>query len=285
MSKKVTFAGIVFNGEPFLEPCIQTFLPYGQVVFVEGPTAFYRRKDLTTSSDNTNAVLEKLLGGHTLHGQWAEKDEEAEATARLIPEDTEYVWWIDSDEMYRDADIRRVLQLLETDQYDSISFKANSFFGNFDTILGGFEETFRVRRIFRWQPGATWKSHRPPAVQLPAGAKVGDRDLNHLETDALGLRLFHYSYVYPSQAKAKSEYYADYNPEICIPNYYSTVFLPWARGNAATRRELEVRFKGVHNFTPEYRGDCYPRPFVGKHPEQIEKQLPALRARLIAELK
>ncbi len=283
---KVTFAGIVFNGDHFLEQVIRAVKPFGTVVFVEGPTAHYQKLGFKKSSDRTNRILEDLRIP-VIHGCWEEKDEEAAATARLIPEDTDFVWWIDSDEVWDTKDIQRILALLETGQYDSVAFKTWSYFAGFEYVVSGWERAQPFHRIQRWYPGAQWATHRPPTVNDPKTSKPwreGGRHLSHEETESMGLNLYHYSYVYPSQVEAKSRYYADYNPAICIPDYYWTVFLPWAKGNFAERKEIERKWQGVHNFIPSYRGDTFPVKSILPHPDAINKAMQKLDARWLEEM-
>ena len=47
---------------------------------------------------------------------------------------------------------------------------------------------------------------------------------------------------------------------------------------------IEKKWKGVHNFTPSYRKDCYPEFYFGEHPEEIEDSMPELLERLNLEI-
>ena len=40
---------------------------------------------------------------------------------------------------------------------------------------------------------------------------------------------------------------------------------------------IEKLFKGVHEFKPEYRGECYTEKFTGEHPESILKNMKELK--------
>ena len=283
---RVTFVGMCFQAEHFLESAIEAVKPFGRVCFVEGPTEFYQRQGFQTSTDRTNQILADLIGEeNVVHGQFVEKDEEAAATEQLIPSDSEFIFWVDSDEIWRKSDLEKIFAILDSGQVDSMAFKADSFFGGFDRVLSGWERAFEVHRVMRWRENPHWVTHRPPTVNAADGVPWRlKRHLSHNETEAMGLSMPHYSYVTPSQVKAKAAYYADYSPAICIKNYYRDVFIPWVAGTPEQRAAIEDRWRGPHNFLPSYRGDCFSRPFEGEHPEEIRKRLPGLNRRLKNEI-
>jgi len=284
---KVAFAGIVFNGDHFLEPVIKQVRPFASsICFAEGPTEYYQKLGYTHSTDKTLEILYDLIGKeNVVSGVWKEKDEEAAATERLIPADSDYVFWIDSDEGYSHSDLEKIFALLESNQYDSMAFTADSFFGSFDHVVMGWERAFEVHRIMRWKENPHWITHRPPTVNAPDGKPWREhRHLSHGDTEKLGITLKHYSYVYPSQVIAKAGYYDAYEQGLCIPNYVNRVFLPWVKGTQEERNKIEAEFRGVHNFNYGRRGETYTARFTGKHPEQIELVLPELKQRFQDEL-
>lgn len=277
----VCFYMIAFNSDHVLEPVLKTITPFGPVVIAEGPVTYWQRRGYTTSTDNTNAILHDYLPfANILHGQWREKDQMQRAAESLIPDDTTHVWIVDADECYHASQMRLVLSWL--DNLDSVSFRTNSFWAGFYRIIGGFEEDYEVHRIKRWYPGATFATHRPPTVLDRAGVPMREkRHLNHDQTDDLGIRMYHYSYVYPSQVTAKHAYYRDRDPSGCIANWPESVYRAWLDDPDGT----EKLWHGVHNQIPARRGDTFTRPFSGKHPEHIDRALPRLRGRLAMEQK
>ena len=97
--------------------------------------------------------------------------------------------------------------------------------------------------------------------------------------------MYHYSYVYPKQVKNKIEYYkAKVSRHKCIENYYETIFLPWVHSEPYERYHIEKQFSGVHEFKPEYRGDCYTTEFEDNHPQAIQNNITALKKRIEDEL-
>ena len=282
----VSFVGIVFNGSPFLEACIEAVKPFGPVYFVEGPVSHYGKLGFTTSTDDTNQVLADLIGeAHVYHGQFEEKDEMMWASERLIPQDSTFVFMVDSDEVWRRQDLEKIFALLETNKYDSMAFTADSFWCGYDHIVTGWERDFQVHRVKRWKENPHWVTHRPPTVNAPDGSPWREhRHLSHLATLAMGLSMPHYSYVNPLQVRMKDAYYNTYDPTMCIPGYFREVFIAWARGNEEARREIEKKYQGVHNFRANRRGPCFTQKFTGQHPESIQKRLPQLQARFDQEL-
>ena len=87
--------------------------------------------------------------------------------------------------------------------------------------------------------------------------------------------MYHYSYVFPDQVYNKIKYYKKaVSKENCIDNYFESIYLPWVYNR--DRDAIEARYHGVHEFKPEYRGNCYTKEFVGSHPQIIQDKLPEL---------
>lgn len=282
MTPRVVFQMIVFNSDYVLPQVLESVLPYGKVIATEGPVRYWQKRGYTTSTDKTNVILNQY-GIPTLHGQWPEKDAMVNAGLERIPDDTEYLWALDADEVWPARTIEKVLELLSTG-IDSMSFKPYSFYGGFERIMGGFEEDFEWHRIQRWYPGALWQTHRPPTIMALDGKPWRQHlHLDHLSTSTLGLRFYHYSYVFPLQMRDKADYYHDMDPTGTIPNYFERVYLPWVTGSIANKAAVEALFAGVHNWLPARRGACLTRPFF-QQPPAIESVLPELRRRWKAEL-
>ena len=280
----ICFQLIVFNSDFVLRECLSSIAPYGPIVSTEGPVDYWRKQGYMTSTDKTNEILQEF-NIPTVHGQWNEKDEMANASLALVPDDTEFIWVVDSDEIWDSHTIEAIMRRLETGDVDSMSFKANSFYGGFERIMTGFEENFEVHRIQRYSPSARWATHRPPTMLAPDSKPWREHNhLNHEATDALGWRFFHYSYVWPSQMKMKADYYHDRDPRGTIENYFERVYLPWVMGPHAKRAAIEKEFSGVHNWLPTRRGPCYTKRYEGEHPYHIQQNMKVLRSRFIQEL-
>lgn len=276
---KICFQMLVFQSNYVLSECLKSILPYGRVVVCEGPVAYWQQRGYTTSTDGTNEVLHRLLSDENIvHGRWVEKDEMMNAVLHLIPGDTTHVWMVDSDEVWSSPCIEKIMPIL--DNYDSVSFRPYSFYGGFDRYMCGFEEDYEWHRIQRWYPGAKWGTHRPPTVNAPDGKPWREhRHLNHMATDKMEVRFYHYSYVFPKQMKDKAEYYASMGGR--IPDYFNRVYLPWVLGD---RQKIEDEFDGVHDYLPEVRGPCRTVTYYFDHPKEIENSLDSLQEMLVKQL-
>lgn len=284
MLPRITFGIIVFNGDHFLKPCLQSLLPFGNVVCAEGPVAYWQKRGYTTSVDGTNKILAEF-NIPTVHGQWAEKDDECNAYMTLVPPDTEFVFHVDADEIWTMPVLESIVSTLNMGDVDSIGFSPYTFYGGFERVLTGFEEEFEWIRVQRYYPGARWATHRPPTINAPDGRPWREhRHIGNAATRAMGWRFFHFSYVFPSQVDAKVGYYAARNPDRVIPNYFNNVYLRWVLGNDITRRLVEDEYSGVHEWRPELRTACRTRLFAEPLPLWIRNQLPELKMRLKDEL-
>ena len=101
-------------------------VPFGRVYAAEGPVDFWQKRGYTTSTDRTNAILEHYVIP-TMHGQWHEKDDEANAAIVQVPDDTDFVWCLDADEIWKSGDIEIIMSVLDAGNVDSMSFKAYFF--------------------------------------------------------------------------------------------------------------------------------------------------------------
>jgi len=286
---KIAFGMIVFDGDYVLKECLESVYPFAtQILIAEGPVRYWQDQGYKTSSDKTNEILDGFPDPEgkitVIHGQFEEKDEECRAYMHYMRDDIDYVWNLDSDEIYKPDDIETIIKLLEDEQYTSVGIRSCSFYGGFDDYIGGFElNKDNFLRIFKVYKGATWKTHRPPTIIAPEGTKTLPK--KHLDSETLwtkhGVQMYHYSYVFPSQVQKKIAYYrASVSKNNCHPNYYESIYLPWVRGN----RDVEWSWNGVHEFSPQVRGDAFTRKFGGTHPKVIENQIEKFKDRIQNEL-
>lgn len=275
----VCFQLIAFNAMPTLPAAIEAVDEYGPVIVTEGPVGHYQELGYEHSMDETIDVLRAYVPPeNVVHGQWDTKLQMFQAAEHLIPPETTHVWEVDADEVWDRRTIEDVLQVL--DDWDSMAFRAWSFFGGFDRYMTGFEEDFEVHRIKRWDPGSHWVNHRPPAVRGPDGEiQRCKRHMDHMATDHCGWRFYHYSYFFPLQTMAKARFYEHLSPNLVIPDWFETVFWPWVYADQMARDderdEVEKVHLGVHNWRPHARGECYTAPFersIG-HPDAVTKRL------------
>ncbi|HAI44941.1 MAG TPA: hypothetical protein DCM40_46130 [Maribacter sp.] len=272
---KISFGMIVFEGDYVLKECLEQIYPHAyQIVIAEGPVKFWQDKGRKTSSDKTNEILDNFPDPENkiqvVHGQYEEKDDQCNAYMSLIKEDTDYLWMIDSDEVYKTEDILKTINFLEKHQPTSVGVQSCTFYGGFEDYLTGFEQNVdNFIRIFKYEKDCTWLTHRPPTIKYNS-----NRNLKHINSHFFhaetGVMMYHYSYVFDKQVKNKTEYYeAKVSKLKCIPNYYENVFVPWVSGTKITRLLLENKYNGVHEYRPEFRGPCRTKKFIGLHPDSI----------------
>jgi hypothetical protein len=279
---KIAFGIIVFNGNYVLKEALESIYPYAnQILIAEGPVQFWQEEGYTTSTDGTNEVLDNFPDPENkikiVHSQYSEKDEQCNAYMQFLEEDNDYIWNLDCDEVFKPQDIETIMGLLERERYTSVGFKSISFYGGFDRYLTGFEEGAEFIRIRKIYPGSYWSTHRPPTVTHRINDPWPEKHLNfnHLAAN-YGVRMYHYSYVFPDQVYQKINYYKQkISKSNCIDNYFEEVYVPWML--ADDKMMVEQKYQGAHEFKPAYRGKCYTDAFRGTHPAIIEDRLDQLR--------
>lgn len=285
---KIAFAMIVFQGDMFLKQVLESIYPYAsQILISEGPVQYWVDKGFTTSTDDTNKIMATFPDPENkikrIHGQYREKTELCQAYMPFVNPDTDYLWTVDSDEVFRAGDIRKVIRFLEENDFGSIGFQSNTFFGGFNHILTGFERNHSFKRILKYRHPCTYIDHRPPTLSSEGSRRaVSGKELFEMT----GVEMFHYSYVSPKQVYEKIQYYKEFlSKQNCIGNYFTEIWLPWVRGNDEMKAAIETTWKGVHEFVPSYRGDCYTTPFTGEHPDVIKRDMADLEHKFMEQLK
>ena len=106
-------------------------------------------------------------------------------------------------------------------------------------------------------------------------------------SDKYGVEMYHYSYVSPTQVFQKIQYYesAVISKGKCIPNYFNDVFIKWVTGCDTHRALIEKTYNGVHEFTPDARGECKTELFRNLHPEIIFRDIKELKVKFDNQLK
>jgi len=289
---KIAFGMIVFEGDYVLKECLESVYPYAsQILIAEGPVKYWQEQGRTTSTDNTNFILNNFPDPEKkikiVHGQFSEKDQQCNAYMKFLNEDIDYLWNLDSDEVYKSEDIEQMINILDKEKYTSVDIRSCSFYGGFDNYIGGFEQQAgNFHRIFRVYPGVKWVTHRPPTIDY----RKGDVPIRHLDGDTLftkyGVQMYHYSYVFPEQVRKKIEYYkAKVSMANCLDNYFQRVYLPWTSGDNNVRAFIEKTYVGVHEFKPHLRGPAFTNKFNDTHPLAIQNSMKEFLSRISRELK
>ena len=277
---RISFGIIVLNGEPFIRYTLQALYPYAyEIIVVEG--AAPGAKNIATadghSRDTTLETLRRFKAESdpkgkvtivTKDGFWTEKDEMSQAYAKRATGD--YLWQVDVDEFYRPDDMRAVIQMLKAQpSITAVSFKTMTFWGAPQYIVDSWylrRGAAIYHRLFKWGPGYTYVTHRPPTVTDPTGQDLREGHWLRAETlEKADIRMYHYSLLLPKQVMEKCDYYSHAD---------------WTKGQDALVWVKQVylslkRPYHLHNVT-EYPGCLY--RYTGPHPPQIQQMWQAITA-------
>ena len=291
MEIKICVAMITFNSDFVLKQVIESIYPYvEQIIIVDGCVKYWTDKGFTKSTDETYDIIHDFDDYENkityLNEVAKEKTELCQKFMPFVNSDTTHLWCLDSDEVFKPEDIFKIKNVLRERNPNSIGFKSNTFFGGFDYILGGFEKAHSFKRLLKYQHGCTYVDHRPPTLSI-------DKQGNNLHisgqemSDKYGVEMYHYSYVSPTQVFQKIQYYesAVISKGKCIPNYFNDVFIKWVTGCDTHRALIEKTYNGVHEFTPDARGECKTELFRNLHPEIIFRDIKELKAKFDKQLK
>ncbi len=286
---------IVLNGEPFTRYNLRSLYPWAhQIIVVEG--ACNTSKTIATpdghSIDCTLQVLRRFQAEEDFEhkvivvsardegfddGFWPEKTEMCQAFAKRAT--GTYLWQIDSDEFYREEDMPLILKLLE-EGVGQISFHQKSFWGGNQHVnnsfflaefgLGG------IPRVFAWGKGHQYISHRPATVVDAEHRDVRTRGyISSRRSRGLGIYMYHYCLVFPSQVLTKIGYYGvNSSAKREQKGGFSSTIISWHESNF---KHITHPFQ-LHNVSG---GLSWIRPFRGSQPEQVEKMMADIRDGLL----
>ena len=96
---------------------------------------------------------------------------------------------------------------------DAMTFRQITFWGGLDFVVDGWylrRGAADYHRLFRWGPGFTYATHRPPTVTDAVGRDLRAGHWMDADTTAdIGDPPYHYSLLFPKQVAEKSAYYAE----------------------------------------------------------------------------
>lgn len=292
-SVRISFGVIVLNGEPFTRYCLRSLYPFAhEIIVVEGASAM-AAGIATADGHSVDGTLATLRAFKRLEdpddkvtivtaedegrpdGFWpGDKDEQSRAYAKRATGD--YLWQVDSDEFYTPEDMGTILALLdERPAITAVSFKMLTFWGSPDYVADGWflrRGADCYHRLFRWGPGYEYVTHRPPTVTDPAGRDTRSVCwVDAAATERMGVRLYHYSLLFPRQVQDKCRYYrtrfASRYPET----------LAWM---ADSYLELKKPYH-VHNV---YSMPSWLDRFTGQHPPEVARMMDDIRGGEVDEI-
>ncbi|WP_428937952.1 glycosyltransferase family 2 protein [Fontivita pretiosa] len=279
---RFSFGMIVFNGEYFLRQVLDGVYDFAhEIVVVEGADQFAMplANPDGSSTDRTWEILCNYPDPkgkiQLLRGRWADKDQQSNAFMPYLSGD--FVWLLDSDEMYQPQDMERIARALHDDpELMAVQMRHRVFFGGLDRVAHGrhWENTFW--RIHRLYPGARYISHRPVNIMHPTSGRTMN-EMKHLSADMLdqwGIRMYHYSYVLDKQVEEKIRYHCYWRPtryprerdvHYFHYDYIQKIWRPWK----LDRRRIEAEYGISPNIYRDAEGQPIKDktlPFVGEHP-------------------
>ena len=277
---------IVLNGEPFIGYNLRSIYPYAhQIIVVEG--ACPAARDVASpdghSRDQTMATLRRFHSeedpdrklvivtaedeGHP-DGFWSEKDEMSQAYARRAAGN--YLWQLDCDEFYHEADLPRIMDIL-SEGVDAVTFPTLTFWGGLRYTVDGFHlrcNRYReFHRLFAWDRSYTYATHRPPTVLDATGTDL--RKKRWLRADDLErqrLYMYHYCMLFPKQVLEKAEYYSRVT--------WTDQFLGMTEWAQSCYLKLERPFR-VHEV---FWDISWLETFYGSHPAMLREMFAAAEA-------
>ncbi len=271
---RISYIVIVLNGMPFLEQCLKAiYVSAHEIIVVEGAVenCMFAANPDGSSKDGTVEFLRSFPDPagkvNLIQSRWPEKCEMQNAALEHVTGD--YVWLVDSDEIYRHDDIRKICNILENDtEITQVNFIPDNFWKGFDFIFVSplfFEPAHHYRRIFKFVPGARFTSHRPPTMKWP-GLDRSTEEMKLLDgatTRKMQIYPYHYSYVLEDQVRQKIELYNRYgwgnSWNIDMNEWLRECYLAWTPENKDIIEKKYPVWTGG--------GGSHTTPFTRSHPE------------------
>jgi FkbM family methyltransferase len=291
---RISFGVIVLNGEPFTAYTLRSLYAFAhEIIVVEGAAPGARNIATADghSRDGTLAELRRFKADEDPEnkvtivtaedegypdGWWpGEKHEQSRAYAKRATGD--YLWQVDIDEFYRADEMAQVIGMLHDDPtISAATFKQLTFWGGLGCTVDGWylrRGATYYHRLFKWGPGYSYATHRPPTVLDAGGRDV--RAGNWLRPEALaerGIHLYHYSLLLPKQVIEKCDYYGH---------------AAWATrpGAVAWAQDSFLRLGRPYRVHNVYDFPSWLERYAGPHPEQVIEMVQELATNAPGELR
>ena len=173
---KFSFVTIVLNGMPFIEHALQAVYDFAhEIIIVEGAVTncLFAANPDGSSIDGTVECIRRFPDPQKkirlIQGSWPEKCEMHNAALAQVTGD--YIWLMDSDEIYRREDLAKVSEMIRREPaITQINFIPDNFWKGFDHLMVApffFHPDAHYRRIFKFKSGSVFTTHRPPTLVWP----------------------------------------------------------------------------------------------------------------------
>lgn len=282
---RISFGVIVLNGEPFTRYCLRSLYPFAhEIIVVEGA--------------HRDAAALASLDGHSIDGTLEalhrfQREEDPEGKVRIITRDGfwpdvaeldngtgrtrtsqsrayaevatgDYLWQVDIDEFYLPRDVEAIRQMLAADPgITAVSFPFVDFWARPEYAVRSwkYHRSGVAHRLFKWEKGYAYTRHRPPTVVDRNGRNLrAMRWLTPADIGRMGIRMHHYSHLFPAQIRRKV---AVYQAE--LPEYFPALHRWMDEGYFGLQRPHHVEY---HYWVPA----CLER-FSGEHPPEVSRMM------------
>jgi glycosyltransferase involved in cell wall biosynthesis/2-polyprenyl-3-methyl-5-hydroxy-6-metoxy-1,4-benzoquinol methylase len=274
------FGIITLNAEEFIYQSIASVYEFADQIWVaDGATPAGRAiaNENGGSIDRTLEILHSFPDPeHKLHilpsRFYQDKNEQSNAYMEAMDANQpDYVWQLDSDELYHLEDLERVAQLIEEREAWHVTFRALHFWHNLKTVAWGSWWSSRrqvYHRVNKFQKGWRYSSHRPPTILVngkPIWEVAPVITANELERE--GIYLYHYSHVTERQVKQKMDWYLQDGS--WSQGWYERVWKRWEKEPELVERQIgthPVNLRNPHD--PDGKGIT--RTFKRMHPSAMK---------------
>ncbi|MHA2275255.1 MAG: glycosyltransferase family 2 protein [Candidatus Kariarchaeaceae archaeon] len=272
---KISYIMVVLNGMPYIQAALKSIYKSAyQIIIIEGSVekcAFAANKD-GSSQDGTVEYIKSFSDPDNkiklIQGSWPEKCEMQNRALMEVRGD--YVWLVDSDEVYKEDDIEKIVLILENNpNVYRVDIPTLHFWKGYDYVIDTAEiPRMYTPRILKNIPPCYFTTHRPPTLFYHK-LNATTVDLKHLDKSVLveaGIYMYHYSYVTEPQVFQKLMLYRAYGWErpwkLNLNDWYLNCFLKWTPQN---REAIEAKYR-IHNCDKRSKTKF----FTGVHPESME---------------
>ncbi|NLH15525.1 MAG: glycosyltransferase, partial [Phycisphaerae bacterium] len=275
---RFSFVMIVLNGMPLIEYSLRSIYDFAhEIIVVEGAVknCLDAANPDGSSRDGTVEFLRSFPDPQRkirlVQGLWPEKCQMQNKALEYVTGD--YVWLIDSDEVYKPQDLETLRDLFVKDPtITQVNFIPDNFWKGLDYIFVSplfFQSDYHYRRLFKYVPGAVFTTHRPPTLMWPGSSQTTEQMhlFDGFQTRKMGILLYHYSYVFEHQVAQKNSYYArqwgDRVNGVDRQEWFDRCYRAWTPHN---RQQIEAQY-------PVWINDRNSRTelFSGTHPPVMEE--------------
>ncbi len=282
MKIKMSFIIIVLNGMPYIKAALESIYKAAhEIVIVEGAETkgeFAANSD-GSSNDGTVECIKSFPDPHhkikLLQGKWFDKCNMQNTALKKVTGN--YIWLVDSDEIYKEHDVKKVIKILSLNPgIYQMNLPILHFWKDYNNIIESKEEPrLEAARIFRIDRPCYFTTHRPPTLMIGRLRKLSKdlRAVRRVFFEKRGIYIYHYSWTLLNQVIQKTELYRRYGWEkpwkMDLQDWFDNCFMKWTPEN---RKEIEKKYRII----PCDR-NSKTKLFKGTHPDSMKNIIGKVR--------